>query len=225
MTQQVLLSWSSGKDSAWTLQQLLRRTDLEVAGLFTTVNASFQRVAMHAVRLKLLQCQAEAIGLPLYTLDIPHPCSNAQYASVMGAFIEESRKQGIAYMAFGDLFLRDIRDYREAQLKDTGITPIFPLWDTPTAPLARQMLTEGLRAVITCVDPRRLPVSYAGRRFDESLLDELPETVDPCGENGEFHTFVTDGPMFQRPVDVRIGAIVEREGFVFADLLPCDPQP
>jgi uncharacterized protein (TIGR00290 family) len=218
----VLLSWSSGKDSAWALHTL-RQTEVDVVGLFTTVNAEYERVAMHGVRLELLQRQAEAIGLPLSALDIPHPCSNAEYASVMGAFVGASRKRGIDFMAFGDLFLRDIRDYREAQLRDTGIAALFPLWNRPTGPLARQMVTEGLRAVITCVDPRQLPARYAGRQFDERLLDELSDAIDPCGENGEFHTFVTDGPMFKRPVDVRIGDIVEREGFVFADLLPSWP--
>jgi uncharacterized protein (TIGR00290 family) len=220
MRKKTLLSWSSGKDSAWALHRLRQRDDLEVAGLFTTVNAEFRRVAMHAVRLELLERQAEAVGLPLETLEIPYPCSNLQYESVMKAFIETSRTRGIRCMAFGDLFLRDIRAYREAHLKDTGITPLFPLWEIPTDRLARQMISEGLRAYITCVDPKKLPARFAGREFGSSFLDELPGLVDPCGENGEFHTFAVDGPMFRASVEVRVGKVLERDGFVFADLHP-----
>ncbi|MBI3610445.1 MAG: adenine nucleotide alpha hydrolase [Nitrospirae bacterium] len=220
MRKKTLLSWSSGKDSAWALHLLRQRDDIEVVGLFTTVNAEFQRVAMHAVRLELLKRQAEAVGLPLETLNIPNPCSNLQYESVMKEFVERSRESGIACMAFGDLFLQDIRSYREAKLKDTGITPLFPLWEIPTDRLARQMISEGLRAYLTCVDPKKLPARFAGREFGPSLLDELPESVDPCGENGEFHTFAVDGPMFRAPVKVNVGEVVERDGFVFADLHP-----
>jgi uncharacterized protein (TIGR00290 family) len=219
MKKKTLLSWSSGKDSAWALYLLRQRDDVEVVGLFTTVNAEFQRVAMHAVRLELLIRQAEAVGLPLETLNIPNPCSNLQYESVMKDFVGASRGRGIQCMAFGDLFLQDIRSYREEKLKDTGITPLFPLWEIPTERLARQMISEGLRAYLTCVDPKKLPARFAGREFGSSLLDELPESVDPCGENGEFHTFAVDGPMFMKPVDVHVGETVERDGFVFADLL------
>ena len=211
------LSWSSGKDSAWSLYRLRQRPDIDVVGLFTTVNHTFQRVAMHAVRLELLKHQVESLGLPLRTLNIPHACSNDQYESVMRGFIMESRAAGIDCMAFGDLFLREIRAYRESQLKDSGITPIFPLWEEPTRQLANRMISDGLRAVITCVDPRRIPASFAGREYTRSFLEELPEGVDPCGENGEFHTFAVDGPMFNNPVKVRRGEIVERDGFVFAD--------
>jgi len=222
MQKETLLSWSSGKDSAWALHLLQQRADVEVVGLFTTVNAAFQRVAMHAVRVELLKRQAEAVGLPLQTLEIPYPCSNLQYESVMKEFVETSQARGIRCMAFGDLFLRDIRAYREAHLKDTGITPLFPLWEIPTDQLARQMISEGLRAYITCVDPQKLPARYAGREFGPSFLDDLPESVDPCGEYGEFHTFAVAGPMFRAPVEVRVGEVVERDGFVFADLQPRD---
>jgi len=218
MGKKTLLSWSSGKDSAWALHLLRHRDDVEVVGLFTTVNAEFQRVAMHAVRLDLLQRQAEAVGLPIETLNIPNPCSNQQYESVMKDFVDASRERGIDCMAFGDLFLQDIRSYREEKLKGTGITPIFPLWEIPTDRLARQMVSEGLRAYLTCVDPKKLPARFAGREFGSSLLNELPESVDPCGEYGEFHTFAVDGPMFRKPVGVYIGEVVERDGFVFADL-------
>jgi uncharacterized protein (TIGR00290 family) len=228
MRQKTLVSWSSGKDSAWALHLLRHRADVEVVGLFTTVNAAFQRVAMHAVRLELLKRQAEAVGLPLQTLEIPYPCSNLKYKSVMKEFVEASRARGIQCMAFGDLFLRDIRAYREANLKDTGILPLFPLWEIPTDRLARQMVSEGLRAYITCVDPGKLPARYAGSEFGPSFLDGLPESVDPCGENGEFHTFTVAGPMFRVPVQVRVGEVVERDGFVFADLRSREvfkPQP
>ncbi|HET6464448.1 MAG TPA: ATP-binding protein [Nitrospiria bacterium] len=220
MKKKTLLSWSSGKDSAWTLHLLRQMDDVEVVGLFTTVNAEFQRVAMHAVRLELLKLQAGAVGLPLETLNIPFPCSNLQYESVMKEFVDASREKGMSCMAFGDLFLQDIRAYREAKLKDSGITPLFPLWEIPTDRLARQMISEGLRAYLTCVDPRKLPARFAGREFGAALLNELPESVDPCGEYGEFHTFAVDGPMFKKPVGVHVGEVVERDGFVFADLRP-----
>jgi uncharacterized protein (TIGR00290 family) len=220
MRKKTLLSWSSGKDSAWALHLLRQQTDIEVVGLFTTVNAEFKRVAMHAVRLELLERQAEAVGLPLETLNIPHPCSNQQYELLMKDFVSVSQETGIQCMAFGDLFLQDIRSYREAKLKDTGITPIFPLWEIPTDRLARQMISEGLRAYVICIDPKKLPARFAGREFGLLFLDELPESVDPCGEYGEFHTFAVDGPMFKKPVGVHLGEVVERDGFVFADLRP-----
>jgi len=220
MKKKTLLSWSSGKDSAWALHRLRQQDDIEVVGLFTTVNAEFKRVAMHAVRLELLRLQADAVGLPLETLNIPNPCSNLQYESVMKTFVDASVEKGIGCMAFGDLFLQDIRAYREEKLKETGITPLFPLWEIPTDRLARDMIAEGLRAYLTCVDPKKLPARFAGREFGPSFLDELPESVDPCGEYGEFHTFAVDGPMFKKPVRVHVGEVVERDGFVFADLFP-----
>jgi len=213
----LLLSWSSGKDSAWALHVLRGRGEYEVAGLFTTFNAEFDRVAMHGVRRELAEAQARSAGLPLSWIALPHPCSNAQYEQIMAGLLQSARGDGIAHMAFGDLFLADIRAYREKQLAGTGITPLFPLWGTDTAALSREMITTGLRAVLTTVDPKHLPREFAGQTFDESLLERLPAGVDPCGENGEFHTFCYAGPMFRRPVALRSGAIVERDGFVFAD--------
>jgi uncharacterized protein (TIGR00290 family) len=215
-----LLSWSTGKDSAWSLHVLRQRPDVEVVGLFTTVNAAFDRVAMHAVRRKLLEAQAEAAGLPLHVIEIPWPCPNEAYEAALGAFVAAQKAQGIAAMAFGDLFLEDIRAYREAKLEGSGIAPLFPLWGRETGALAREMIAGGLQARLTCVDPRKLPARFAGRSFDAALLAELPEGVDPCGENGEFHTCVFAGPMFAHAIDVRLGAVQERDGFVFADLLP-----
>ncbi|MFZ1933422.1 MAG: hypothetical protein WCB27_25210 [Thermoguttaceae bacterium] len=222
MRKHTLISWSSGKDSAWALHVLRQDPEIEVLGLFTVVNAKHQRVAMHAVRLRLLELQAEAVGLPLRVIEIPDPCSDEQYQSAMRQFIDESLSQGVQCVAFGDLFLQDVRDYRERQLGGTGIVPCFPLWNQPTRELANKMLAAGLRAIVTCVDPRKLPGHYVGRVWSKTLLDELPATVDPCAENGEFHTVVVDGPMFLRPVPVQIGETVEREGFVFADVLPIE---
>ncbi|MGD8515043.1 MAG: adenine nucleotide alpha hydrolase [Granulosicoccaceae bacterium] len=214
----VLLSWSSGKDSAWTLHSLRQRADIEVVGLVTTLNESFDRVAMHAVRRQILEQQAEAAGLPLYPIHLPWPCANNDYERIMSAFIQQVKDMGIRHMAFGDLFLEDIRAYREQQLADTGITPLFPLWQTPTQQLAHDMIDAGLVAHLSCVDPRIMPAQLAGRRFDHALLAELPAGVDPCGEHGEFHTCVTDGPMFQYAIEIKPGEVVERDGFVFADL-------
>ncbi len=214
------LCWSSGKDSAWTLHVLRQRREVEVVGLLTTVNEVHDRVAMHAVRTALLQAQANAVGLPLWTVPIPHPCSNQQYEGVMRAAIQQARGEGVTIMAFGDLFLEDVRRYRETQLLRTGLTPLFPLWGLPTDLLAGEMIRAGLRARLTCVDPKQVPASLAGREFDESLLADLPAGADPCGERGEFHTFAYAGPMFRYPVPIESGAIVTREGFVFADLVP-----
>jgi uncharacterized protein (TIGR00290 family) len=216
------LSWSSGKDSAWSLE-VLRRDGVEVTGLFTTINATFDRVAMHAVRRTLLEAQARAAGLPLHLIDIPYPCPNVDYERAMGAFVDQAKAAGVEAMAFGDLFLADIRAYREERLAGTGITPLFPLWQRETGKLARDMIDGGLAAHLTCVDPAKLDPKFAGRTFDRALLGELPEGVDPCGENGEFHTFVSAGPMFRHPVPVRIGEVVARDGFVFADMLPAEP--
>ena len=214
-----LLAWSSGKDSAWSLHVLRRRGDVEVAGLLTTVNVSFGRVAMHAVRRELLEAQARAAGVPLRVVPIPHPCPNDVYETAMAGALAAARADGIEAVAFGDLFLEDIRRYREERMAPTGLRPLFPLWGRPTRALAEEMIDGGLRARLTCVDPRVLDRSFAGRAFDRDLLATLPPGVDPCGERGEFHTFAWDGPMFQGPIPVVAGEVVEREGFVFADLL------
>ena len=213
-----LLSWSSGKDSAWTLH-VLRTRGVEVAGLLTTVNRDMKRVAMHAVREELLEAQARAAGLPLRTVPIPHRCTNEDYERAMGAAMSRARDEGITAVAFGDLFLADIRRYREEKLRGTGIEPIFPLWGRDTAALAREMIAGGLRARLTCVDPKQLDASFVGREFDERLLAELPPSCDPCGEKGEFHTFTYAGPMFASPVAIEGGEIVHRDGFAFADLV------
>ena len=220
MAKKTLVSWSSGKDSAWALHVLRQRADVEVVGLMTTMNQVYQRIAIHAVRLELLQLQAQAAGLPLHLIDLPYPCTNTQYEQAMSGFIQQSQRDGIECIAFGDLFLADIKAYREEKLSGTGIAPLFPIWQTPTDELAREMISSGLRAVVTCVDPKHLSAGFAGREFDEQLLSDLPGEVDPCGERGEFHTFAFAGPMFNQPVPVAIGEIVEREGFVYADLLP-----
>jgi len=214
-----LLSWSTGKDSAWSLHVLRQRSDLEVVGLVTTVNAAFERVAMHGVRRSLAEAQAEAAGLPLHLLEIPYPCPNEEYERIMGAFVARQVAAGIEAMAFGDLFLEDIRRYRESKLAGTGLTPLFPLWGIETGQLARSMIAGGLEAYVTCVDPKKLPARFAGRRFDTALLAELPAGVDPCAENGEFHTFACAGPMFRSPIVVEVGETVTRDGFVFCDLV------
>lgn len=219
-----LLSWSSGKDSAWALHVLRQRPDITLTGLVTTINEAFNRVAMHGVRRSLVEAQARLAGLPLYTLPIPYPCPNEDYERIMGTFVAQQAADGVEAMAFGDLFLEDIRRYRETKLAGTGIEPIFPLWKIPTPELARQMIAGGLVAHVTCVDPNKVSASFAGRRFDETFLSELPIGVDPCAENGEFHTFASDGPMFSRPIDVERGDVVVRDGFVFCDLLPA-PGP
>ena len=214
-----LLSWSSGKDSAWTLHKLHADPLIEVRGLVTTINAAFDRVAMHAVRTTLLRKQADAAALPLWEVPIPNPCSNEEYESAMRSLLARARDEHVVAFAFGDLFLADIRAYRERQLSGTGLTPLFPLWDLDTRELANEMIDSGLRARLTCVDPRAIDARFAGRDFDRVLLDELPASCDPCGERGEFHTFAYDGPMFQKPIAIRSGDVVERDGFVFADLM------
>ena len=220
MRPKALISWSSGKDSAWALHLVRQRGEVEVAGLLTTVNQQFARVAMHAVREALLERQALAAGVPLIKVPLPWPCSNDQYEAAMEAAIARARADGVTAMVFGDLFLQDIRAYREAKLAGTGVSPLFPLWELPTAALAREMIDGGLRAVLTCVDPRQLPSRFVGRQFDAALLAELPAGVDPCGERGEFHTFAWAGPMLSAPVPVAVGEIVDRDGFTFADLTP-----
>lgn len=216
----VLLSWSSGKDSAWTLHLLRGHADLQVAALITTFNTAANRVAMHAVRRTLVESQAERTDLPLWAVELPWPCSNSEYEDRMRVVCERAAAEGITAVAFGDLFLQDIRDYRVRQLQGTGLEPMFPLWQIPTRDLALSMIAAGVKAKITCVDPSRLAKSFAGRDFDQPLLEALPPGIDPCGENGEFHTFVYDAPVFSRPVPVLSGEVVERDGFVFADVLP-----
>ncbi len=222
MKPKVLLSWSSGKDSAWALHALRQRGEAEVVGLVTTLNEAFGRVAMHGVRAGLVQAQADAAVLPLWRVPLPWPCSNDEYEIRMRAIIEKARSVGVTAFAFGDLFLADIRAYRERQLAGTGIEPLFPIWGTPagTHSLARDMIAAGFRATLACVDPRHLSPAFAGREFDGELLADLPPGVDPCGENGEFHTFCHAGPVFDRTISVRVGDVVERDGFCFADLLP-----
>ena len=215
----VLLSWSSGKDSAWALHLLSQREDVRIAGLVTTFNRSANRVAMHAVRRALVEAQAERIGVPLWPVELPWPCSNAEYEEIMRGVCRRAVTEGVEAVAFGDLFLRDIRAYRERQLDGTGLEPLFPVWEIPTKSLAREMIDGGIRAKITCVDPAKLDRSFAGRDFDLAFLESLPEAVDPCGENGEFHTFVYDAPVFKDEIGVQVGDIVERDGFVFADVV------
>jgi uncharacterized protein (TIGR00290 family) len=214
----VAVSWSSGKDSAWALHVLRQDPSVEVVALVTTLNEQFDRVAMHAVRHQLLDLQAASVGLPLWTVPLPWPCSNEQYEARMTALCERAVGEAVQAIAFGDLFLADIRAYREKQLAGTGLQPLFPVWQIPTADLARTMIAAGLRAKITCVDPRVLAAGFAGRDFDSQFLADLPPQIDPCGENGEFHSFVYDGPMFREPIEVSVGEIVERDGFVFADV-------
>jgi uncharacterized protein (TIGR00290 family) len=216
----VILSWSSGKDSAWALHLLRQRGDWEVVGLLTTFNEAFDRVAMHAVRRELVEAQATAVGLPLQTVMLPYPCTNEVYESRMRAAIDECKATGVSHMAFGDLFLEDVRDYRVRLLSGSGIEPLFPLWGTPadTPDLARRMVAGGLGAVLTCVDPRQLSEEFLGREYDERLLADFPAGVDPCGERGEFHTFCYRCPEFRSEIPVVVGESEHREGFWFADL-------
>ncbi|WIA23154.1 hypothetical protein OEZ86_010050 [Tetradesmus obliquus] len=225
--QRVWLSWSSGKDCAYALHTLRHRDDVDVVGLLTTFNGQAERVAMHAVRLQLLRMQAAAVGLPVHEVMLPFPCSNEDYQRCMLGAIEAARAADVQAIAFGDLFLADVRAYREKNMAGTGLGTLFPLWladsGKSTAQLAQEMQAAGLRAVITCIDPKKLPKGFAGRFWDAQLLQEMQELgsgIDPCGENGEFHTFVIDGPMFSAALDVTVGEVVERDGFVFCDVLP-----
>jgi len=214
----VALSWSSGKDSAWSLHLLRQDPEIEVAALITTFNQAFDRVAMHGVRRELVELQAESTGLPLWKVFLPWPCSNEEYEARMRDVCARALRESVDALAFGDLFLADIRAYRERQLAGTGLEPLFPVWQIPTGELAVQMIGAGLRARITCIDPKKLSREFAGREFDAAFLKDLPPGVDPCGENGEFHSFVYDGPMFREAVAVETGETVERDGFFFADL-------
>ncbi len=214
------LSWSSGKDSAWALHVVREQAKLDVVALLTTVNRVFGRVSMHGVREALVDAQAERAGLPLVKVPIPYPCPNAAYEAAMAAAMDRARAEGVTHVVFGDLFLEDIRQYREQQLARCSITPVFPLWQLDTADLARQMVASGLEAWLACVDPRKLDRAFAGRKFNTGLLADLPAGIDPCGEYGEFHTFASAGPMFRSPIPVALGDMVDREGFVYADLLP-----
>ncbi len=213
-----LLSWSSGKDSAWSLHLLQQQNEYEVVGLLTTFNQEANRVAMHAVCRSLVEAQAKAVGVPLWDVDLPWPCSNADYECIMKEKCKDAVQAGIECIAFGDLFLTDIREYREKQLENSGLQPIFPVWGMPTRELARSMIESGVRAKLTCVDPKLLAPEFVGREFDRQLLSEFPANIDPCGENGEFHTFVYGGPMFQNDLSVEVGEIVSRDGLLFADL-------
>ena len=216
----ILLSWSGGKDSAWALHLLRASPEFEVVGLLTTVNQEFHRVAMHGFREELLDLQGKAAGLPLWKVPLPWPCSNEIYEGLMAEVCRRAVAEGLEGIAFGDLFLEDIRAYRVEKMAGTGLEPIFPCWLIPTDELARSMIAAGIRAHLVCVDPRKLDRRFAGRVLDAELLAELPESVDPCGERGEFHTFVSAGPMFSGSIEVSRGEVVERDSFVYADLLP-----
>ena len=215
-----LIAWSSGKDSAWALHEARRAGEFDIVGALTTVTDSFARVSMHGVREELLMAQLDAAGLPAVIVRIPYPCPNEIYEQKMAAAVQDAKARGVTHIIFGDLYLEDIRAYREKNLAGTGITPVFPLWLKPTAPLARAMIEAGVEAHLAVVDLKKLPASFAGRRFDAALLADFPAGIDPCGENGEFHTFVSAGPMLKRKIAVKVGETVERDGFAFADLLP-----
>ena len=220
MKTKILLSWSSGKDSAWSLHVLRQRSDVELVGLITTINTHFQRVAMHGTRCELLKAQAAAAHLPLWEVPLPWPCSNEIYEQAMAAACESAVNQGISGIAFGDLFLEDVRRYREDRLRSTGLDPIFPIWGRDTRELIAEMLDGGLRARLVCVDPTKLSADFAGRDLDHDLVRRLPATADPCGENGEFHTFAYAGPMFYEPIPIETGTSITRDGFVYSDVVP-----
>lgn len=221
--QKALVSWSGGKDSAWALHLLRQQGKFALAGLLTTFNEAFDRVAMHGIRHDLMVAQAEAVGLPLWPVPLPWPCDNATYEARWREACRRALAEGVEVVVFGDLFLADIREYREKQLRGSGLEPLFPLWQRPTTALANEMVQDGLRAKLTCIDSRILPDSFAGREFDRALLNDLPQAVDPCGERGEFHSFVYAGPMLAKPIAIEVGEVVKRDVFVYADLLPATP--
>ena len=214
------IAWSSGKDSAWALHVVRQAGELDVVGMLCTLTESYDRVSMHGVRAELVAAQARAAGLGLHRVLIPAPCPNEAYEAAMARALEAAKAEGVTQVIFGDLYLEDVRAYREERLAPTGIAPAFPLWGMETGALSREMVSGGLRAIVTCVDPRTCPRDLAGREYDGAFLDALAPGVDPCAENGEFHTFAFAGPMFAEPIPVRPGRTVEREGFVFADVLP-----
>jgi uncharacterized protein (TIGR00290 family) len=220
MRPKALIAWSSGKDSAWALHEVRREGACEIIGALTTVTETFARVSMHGVREELLAAQLDAAGLKPVRVPIPYPCPNEVYEARMADAIATAKADGVTQIIFGDLFLQDVRAYREQKLAGTGIAPVFPLWERPTAALAREMIDGGIETYLACVDLKQLPVSFAGRRYDHALLADLPADADPCGEKGEFHTFVAAGPMLSRRIPVKLGEVVKREGFAFADLLP-----
>ncbi len=213
------VSWSSGKDCAFSLWEARQAGNLEITGLLTTTNEAAGRVAMHGTRTELMRRQAEASGLPVLEIGLPWPCSNEDYAARMLAACDAMKAQGVSHVIYGDLYLEDIRAYRDEKMAQAGLTPVYPLWKRNTQQLARDMIASGLRAVVVCIDPKKLDARFAGRWFDEDFLNDLPDGIDPCGENGEFHTCVVDGPMFTGPIAVKVGATVERDGFVYADVM------
>lgn len=220
MGRKTLISWSSGKDSAWTLHVLRKDSSIDVVGLFCTVNKAFDRIAVHGVRIDLLKQQAQSTNLPLHIVYIPYPCNNEEYLNVMKSFITEAKKEGVECFAFGDLFLQNVRRYREKLLKGTGIAPLFPIWGISTKILSKQIVSSGLRAMITCINTKQIAAEFSGREYNQSFLDDIPENIDPCGENGEFHSFAFDGPMFQNPIEIILGEAIYRDGCCFTDLLP-----
>jgi uncharacterized protein (TIGR00290 family) len=220
MPAKTLIAWSSGKDSAWALHEARQSGEYEIVGALTTVTETFGRVSMHGVREELLRAQLESAGIPPIIVPIPYPCPNEVYEARMTTALSQAKAEGVTHAIFGDLFLEDVRAYREAKMVGTGVAPVFPLWGRPTDALARAMIKGGLKTHLVTVDLKVLPKSFAGRKFDEALLTDLPAGVDPCGERGEFHTCVLGGPMFSRAIPARVGEIVERDGFAFADLVP-----
>ena len=223
MAKQTMMSWSTGKDSALATWRLINDPAINLSGLFCTINRTFSRTTMHAVRTELLEVQASRMGMHLDVIGIPYPCSNEEYEKAMGEFVDSALARDVQCFGFGDLYLEDIRDYRIDKLAGCGIEPVFPIWSRDTPALAREVIDCGIKAIITCVDPKQLDAEFAGREFNGEFLDDLPDHVDPCGENGEFHTFVFDAPMFSTPIPVVRGPVVERDGFIFSDLMHDEP--
>lgn len=216
--QKTLVSWNTGKDATWTCLQLANDPSIEIVGIFCSVNAQYQRTAVHSVRIELLQRQAAVMNLPLDIIEIPYPCSNIEYEAIMDAFVEKAKQRDVVNFAYGDLFLADIKNYRVNNLVGTGIEAIFPLWELDTPQLANDMLASGQKAIVTCVDPRRLSVDYVGKVFDEAFIASLPEEIDPCGENGEFDTFVFDSPLFSEAIEIKTGELNSEGHYTWVDL-------